>query len=411
MIHHFSTTPQSLFEHLETQFLKPRKDRMPVDYFCGNSLGLQPIMARHNISEVLNDWSELAVDGHFYATHRWYDYHKSLIPSLARLAGAQNSEVTVMGTLTGNLHLLMVSFFRPQGKRTKILMEAGAFPSDQYMVESQCRFHGLDPDAHIIEVAPRPGERILYTEDIVNAIRTAGDTLALVLFSGVQYLTGQVFDMETIAAAGREAGAVVGFDLAHAMGNIPLHLHAWKADFAAWCSYKYLNAGPGAIAGIFVHENHHKDAGLPRFAGWWGYDEETRFLMEKGFKPIPSAQGWQLSNENILSMASLKASLALFDQVPSDWLAEQRKELNAHLSEIISRYSALEIITPRERGAQLSVRVGDGKGKNLFQHLHANRVLGDWREPDVIRLTPAPMYITHQEIERAGKALHSYFSS
>ena len=410
MIHHFSTTPQSLFEHLETQFLKPRMDRKPVHYFCGNSLGLQPIMARHFINEVLNDWSELAVDGHFYATNRWYDYHKKLIPSLARLAGAEQEEVTAMGTLTGNLHLLMISFFKPHGKRTKILMEAGAFPSDQYMVESQLRFHGLDPDQHLIEVKPREGERILHTEDILKAIKDAGEELALVLFSGVQYLTGQVFDMEAITKAGHQAGAKVGLDLAHAMGNVPLKLHQWKVDFAAWCSYKYMNGGPGAIAGLYVHSQYANRPDLPRFAGWYGYVEETRFLMEKGFKPMPGAQGWQLSNENVMSMASLRSSLQLFDQVPLDWLEEQRKELNNHLSAVVGKYGDLSILTPAKRGAQLSIVVKNGKGKQLFQHLHQNKILGDWREPDVIRLTAAPMYNTHTDIESVDEALQKFFA-
>jgi kynureninase len=410
MIHHFSTTPQSLFEHLQTQFLKPRMDRKPVHYFCGNSLGLQPIMARHYINEVLNDWSEMAVDGHFYALNRWYDYHKKLIPSLARLAGAEQQEVTVMGTLTGNLHLMMVSFYRPKGKRTKILMEAGAFPSDQYLVETQVRFHGLDPDVHIIEVQPREGERILHQEDILKAIREAGEELALVLFPGVQYLTGQVFELEEICKAGHQVGAMVGLDLAHAMGNIPLKLQTWGVDFAAWCSYKYLNGGPGAIAGIYVHEKFAEKLDLPRFGGWYGYDEETRFLMQKGFKPMPGAQGWQLSNENVMSMASLRSSLQLFDQVPLDWLEDQRKDLNKHLSQVVQKFSSLEILTPVRRGAQLSIVVKNGQGKALFKHLHQNRILGDWREPDVIRLTPAPMYNSHSEIELVDEAFKSFFS-
>jgi len=410
MIHHFSTTPQSLFEQLEKQFLKPRKDRKPVHYFCGNSLGLQPIKARHYVNEVLNDWAEMAVDGHFYAQNRWFDYHKLLNPSLARMVGANQSEVVPMGTLTGNLHLLMVSFYKPTGKRTKVLMEASAFPSDQYLVESQVRFHGLDPDEHIIEVQPRSGERILRHEDILKAIKDAGDTLALVLFPGIQYLTGQLFDMPSIIKAGHQEGAMVGLDLAHATGNIPLHLNHWKADFAAWCNYKYMNGGPGAIAGIFVHQDHAQNADLHRFAGWYGYDEETRFLMQKGFRPILGAQGWQLSNENIISMAALRASLELFDQVPLDWLEEHRKELNTHLQEVISKFPDLDIITPSARGAQLSISVNGGKGKPLFQHLQKANILGDWREPDVIRLTPAPMYNTHHEIDMIEGALRSFFS-
>lgn len=409
MIHHFSTTPESLFEHLERQFLKPKMDRKQVHYFCGNSLGLQPIMARHHINEVLNDWSEMAVDGHFYAQNRWFDFHKLLVPSLARLCGAEAQEVIPMGTLTANLHLLMVSFYQPAGNRTKILMEAGAFPSDQYLVETQLRVHGLDPANHIIEVSPREGERTLKHEDIISAIRQSGETLALVLFPGVQYLTGQLFDMEAITRAGHQVGAKVGFDLAHAIGNVPLQLHQWGVDFAAWCSYKYLNAGPGAIAGLFVHETHAQNTDLVRFGGWYGYDEETRFLMQKGFKPMASAQGWQLSNENILSMAALRSSLQLFDHVPLDWLEEQRKELNAHLERVLKKFNELQVITPKKRGAQLSFSVKNGKGKDLFNHLHKNRILGDWREPDIIRLTPAPMYNTHDEIEKVEEALQQFF--
>ena len=409
MIHHFSTTPQSLFEQLEKQFLKPRKDRQPVHYFCGNSLGLQPIMARHYVNEVLNDWAEMAVDGHFYAQHRWFDYHKMLTPGLARLVGASAEEVIPMGTLTANLHLLMVSFFKPKGKRTKILMEASAFPSDQYLVESQMRFHGLDPAEHIIEVAPRTGERSLRDEDILTAIKNTGEELALVLFPGVQYLSGQLFDMAAIAKATHQVGAVIGLDLAHAIGNVPLQLHQWKIDFAAWCNYKYLNAGPGAIAGLYVHETHARNPDIHRFAGWYGHDEASRFLMEKGFNPIKSAQGWQLSNENILSMAALRASLQLFDQVPLDWLAEQRKELNTHLQEVVFKFPDLQIITPKKRGAQLSISIQGGQGKTLFQHLQKHNILGDWREPDVIRLTPAPMYNTHQEIDFVEAAFRSFF--
>lgn len=409
MIHHLSTTPQSLFDHMERQFMKPRMNRKPVHYFCGNSLGLQPIMARHYVNEVLNDWAEMAVDGHFYARNRWFDYHKLLTPALARLTGSEQSEVATMGSLTGNLHLLMVSFYQPKGKRTKILMEAGAFPSDQYMVESQVRFHGLNPDEHIVEVAPRQGERVLHMEDIVKAIQKEGDSLALVLFSGVQYLTGQLFDIETITQEGHKAGAFVGIDLAHAIGNVPLHLHRWQVDFAAWCTYKYLNGGPGSIGGLFVHEKHGQNSTLPRFAGWWGYEEDTRFLMQKGFKPIAGAQGWQLSNENILSMTSLRASLELFDQVPLDWLEEHRKELNSHLEKVIRKFSDLKVVTPKSRGAQLCFSVQNGRGKELFQHLHQSHILGDWREPDIIRLTPAPMYNTHKEIDRVEEAMTQFF--
>lgn len=411
MIHHFSTTPESLFEHLERQFLKPKMDRKPVHYFCGNSLGLQPIMARHHINEVLNDWSEMAVDGHFYAQNRWFDYHKLLVPSLARLVGAETHEVIPMETLTANLHLLMVSFYQPSGKRNKILMEAGAFPSDQYLVETQVRFHGLDPEKVIIEVSPREGERTLKHDDIFAAIKKAGDELALVLLPGVQYLTGQLLDMEAITKAGHQVGAIVGFDLAHAIGNVPLSLHKWKVDFAAWCSYKYLNAGPGAIAGLYIHDDHAQNTKMLRFGGWYGHDEETRFLMQKGFKPIAGAQGWQLSNENILSMAALRSSLQLFDHVPLDWLEDQRKELNGHLERVLKKFSDLYVITPKKRGAQLSFGVKNGKGKALFQHLHKNRILGDWREPDIIRLTPAPMYNTHSEIEMVEEAMTSFFQS
>ncbi len=400
------------FREMKKAFLHPLKsDGSPIHYFCGNSLGLQPISTRGAIEEVLQDWSNMAVGGHFKANRRWYDYPKLLNKGLARLCGALPSEVQAMGNLSGNLHLMMVSFFRPEGRRKKILMEAGAFPSDQYAVESQLRFHGLDPEKDLIEVRPREGKFYLQTEDIIRKIEENASEIALVLFSGVHYLSGQVFDMETISRAARNAGARVGFDLAHAIGNIPLKLHEWQADFAVWCSYKYLNAGPGAVGGIFVHDCHAADTSLPRFAGWFGHDESRRFLMEKGFRPEYGAQGWQLSNENILSLAAIRASLAEFDKVSLELLEKRREYLVGRMQKILDRFEALETLTPAERGAQISIRIRNGSIRPLFEYLHSAGIVGDLREPDVMRLTAAPLYTGEEDLDALNKALENYFKS
>ncbi len=399
------------FREMKDAFIHPLKpDGSLVHYFCGNSLGLQPISTRGAIEEVLEDWGSLAVGGHFKAKRRWYDYPKLLNNGLARLCGALPTEVQAMGSLSGNLHLMLVSFFRPEGRRKKILMEAGAFPSDQYAVESQLRFHGLDPEKDLIEVRPREGEFCLQTEDILRQIEENANDLALVLFSGVHYLSGQAFDMQAISRAARNAGARVGFDLAHAIGNIPLKLHEWQADFAVWCSYKYLNAGPGAVGGIFVHDRHAADTSLPRFAGWFGHDESRRFLMEKGFRPEYGAPGWQLSNENILSLAAIRASLAEFDKVSLDLLEKRREYLNGRMQKIIDRFEALETLTPAERGAQISVRFRNGSIRPLFEHLHSAGIVGDLREPDIMRLAVAALYTSDEDLNALERGLETFFS-
>jgi len=401
---------ENLFIKIQNEFLRPVSDKGETQaYFCGNSLGLQAKGTSASISEVLNDWAELAVDGHFIAGRRWYDYPTLLTPSLAKLCGAKESEVAAMGTLTGNLHLMLVSFFQPEGKRTKILMEAGAFPSDQYAVETQLKFHGLNPSENIIEVFPREGEESLETEDILKAIQENADELALVLFSGVQFLSGQAFDIQAITAAAHSIGVKAGFDLAHAIGNIRLELHQWNVDFAVWCSYKYLNGGPGSVAGIFVHERYASDNSLPRFGGWFGHDESRRFLMEKGFSPIPGARGWQLSNENILSLAAIRASLELFDLVNPDLLEIRRNLLNYKLQEVINQFQEIITITPKSRGAQISVKLKSGNEKALFSHLRANGVVVDFREPGIIRMATTPLYTTENDISKLEAALKTFF--
>lgn len=397
-------------------FIFPKFTKEKVIYFTGNSLGLQPKSVARHIQQELEDWAYWGVEGHFHAKRPWYKYHEFLTQPAARLVGAHPVEVVITHSLTTNLHLLMASFYQPQGKRTKILCEAKAFPSDQYALESQVRFHGLDPKEHIIEIAPREGEHLIQHEDIKAAIREAGDTLALVMIGGVNYYTGQLFDMKAITEWGHEAGAFVGFDLAHAAGNVPLHLHDWGVDFAAWCSYKYLNSGPGNVSGIFVHERHAKNADLPRFAGWWGYDKNTRFQMKPGFVPMEGAEGWQLSNAPVFGMAAHIASMEIFDEIGMTALRAKSEKLTAYLEFIIEHISekhkekcSFEIITPKsisQRGAQLSILV-HGQGKALFDKLSARGVVADWREPNVIRIAPTPLYNSFMDVYRFGQALEN----
>lgn len=388
------------------------KNNQPVIYLCGNSLGLQPKNVKTAIEQELNDWAELGVEGHFNGKKPWMYYHHFLTEKAARVVGAKPIEVVVMNNLTVNLHLMMVSFYRPDKKRFKVMMEANAFPSDQYAVESQVKFHGFNPDEAVIELTPRDGEYILRTEDIVSKINEHQHELALVLLGGVNYYTGQAFDMETITRAAHAAGATVGFDCAHAAGNLLLKLHDWDVDFAVWCTYKYLNSGPGGTSGVFVHERYANNIHLPRFAGWWGHDEKERFLMKKGFKPMPGAEGWQLSNAQILPMAAHMASLELFDKAGMENLRAKSVLLTGYLEYILSRFKQhLTIITPanpNERGCQLSVIVKQN-GKQLFDYLVQHNVLPDWREPDVIRMSPVPMYNTFEEVYRIGEILESYF--
>lgn len=388
------------------QFHIPRHHGAEMAYFCGNSLGLQPKGARAHVDEVMDKWARDAVEGHFLDPAPWMPYHELVRDGLAQVVGAQPAEVVAMNSLTVNLHLMMVSFFRPDAQRNVILMEAGAFPSDRHAMASQLHFHGLSVDTHLIELEPDREDGTFSMVAIERAIAEHGDRLALVLWPGVQYRTGQAFDLKDIARLGHAAGAVVGFDLAHAVGNLPLQLHDSGADFAVWCHYKYMNSGPGAVAGCFVHERHAR-TDRPRFAGWWGHDQATRFRMGPEFVPTPGADGWQLSNPPILGLAPLRASLELFAQAGMPALRAKSERLTGDLEMLIRAQlgNVLEIITPTspsERGCQLSLRVAGGRsqGRALFEFLSSRGVLGDWREPDVIRISPAPLYNTHADVLR-----------
>lgn len=386
--------------------LPRRADGTPKIYFCGNSLGLQPKSVHPAIEQALRDWAELAVDGHFHARHPWYPYHEFVRGPGARLVGALPQEVVFMNGLTVNLHLLMVSFYRPTRERHGILIEDTAFPSDTYAVQSQLILHGFDPRVDLLIARPRAGEHRLRTEDVEALLAREGARIALVLLSGVNYFTGQVFDMPRIAAAARRAGCAVGFDLAHAAGNVELHLHDWDVDFAVWCCYKYLNSGPGAVAGCFVHERHHRrplDA-LPRFGGWWGNDPATRFRMHlnEQFVPVQTADAWQLSNPPILSLAAVRASLELFDQVGLPALRAKSLQLTGYLQYLLDRMPSARytVITPREpaaRGCQLSILAHD-RPRELHQELEAAGVVCDFREPNVVRVAPVPFYNTFHEV-------------
>lgn len=378
-------------------------------YFTGNSLGLQPKRTREYIEQELKDWETFGVEAHFHAKTPWMPYHEIVSESLAKIVGAKRSEVVAMNSLTVNLHLLMVSFYRPTATRNKIVIEAGAFPSDQYAVKSQIKFHGFDVKESLIELEPRDGENDLRTEDIEKTIEENADSIALVLLGGVNYYTGQKFDFPRIVEAGHKIGAVVGFDLAHAAGNVALNLHDWNADFAAWCSYKYLNSGPGGIAGVFVHERHAENFDLPRFAGWWGHDKKTRFLMGDEFVPIKGAEGWQLSNPPIFQLAALRTSLDIFDEAGMENLIEKSKNLTAYLEFLLSEIhdERISVITPaseNERGCQLSIRVADSD-KSLFNRISTRGVIADWREPDVIRVAPVPLYNTFADVYQFAEIL------
>lgn len=376
----------------------------PLTYLCGNSLGLQPKRAAELVGEELEDWHRLAVEGHFSARRPWMPYHEIVTDPLARLVGARPDEVVAMNSLTVNLHLMMVSFFRPAGARRKIVIERGAFPSDRHAVMSQLRFHGLDPVADLIELEPRDGEHTLHEEDIEALLAREGETIALVLLPGVQYYTGQYLDIERLTKAARAQGCAVGVDLAHAAGNLPLELHDWGPDFAVWCHYKYCNAGPGAVGGCFVHERHAESFDLPRFAGWWGHDKATRFKMGPEFVPMAGAEGWQVSNPPILSLAPLVASLEIFDAADIRTLRARSLQLTGMLERLLDKRLGdyIEVITPREperRGCQLSLRLRDGDGRAVHDALGEAGVVCDWREPDVIRVAPVPLYNTAEEIE------------
>ena len=391
------------------EFIFPKINGKEVIYFTGNSLGLQPKRTKNFVDEVMKDWAELAVEGHFYAEKPWWDYHERLAQPLAKVVGALPEEVSVMNTLTVNLHLLMVSFYRPTKTRFKILCEEKAFPSDQYMFQSQVRFHGFNPAETIVELKKRDGEHHWRTEDILKKIEELGDELALVLIGGVNYYNGQVMNMEAITKAGKAVGANVGWDLAHAVGNVELKLHDWDADFASWCSYKYMNSGPGNASGVFVNKRHLNKKDIQRFEGWWGTKKETRFLMKPEFEPMENADAWQISNVPILSVAPYLASLTMFEEVGMDKLIEKRNKIVAYLEFILHEIdkevdSTFEIITPKDRGCQLSVFL-HGQGKSLFNYLMENGVVTDWREPNVIRLAPAPFYSSFEDMYRFGQIL------
>jgi kynureninase len=376
-------------------------------YLCSNSLGLQPKTVRAYIEQELKDWETLGVEGHFQAKHPWMPYHEFLTAQTARLVGAKPVEVVVMNSLTVNLHLLMVSFYRPTPLRHKIVIEAHAFPSDQYAVKSQIKFHGFNPEISLLELQPRDGEANIRIEDIEALIRKEGETIALIMLGGVNYVTGQLFEIDRIAKAGHAKGCLVGFDLAHAAGNVILKLHDWNVDFAAWCSYKYLNAGPGSIAGGFVHERHANKPDLPRFAGWWGHNKKTRFLMEPEFEVISGAEGWQLSNPPILPLAALRASMDIFDDVGMEKLRAKSVLLTGYLEFLLDQYrnENFFVTTPRhpqQRGAQLSIRTHKF-GRSICDRLAAQSVICDWREPDILRVAPAPLYNSFLDVYRFVK--------
>ncbi|MDR0181604.1 kynureninase [Lysobacter arvi] len=407
---------------MRSQFLIPQHDGADQAYFVGNSLGLQPRGARAHVEEVLDKWAHEAVEGHFTGQAQWMPYHELVRESLARLVGAKPLEVVAMNTLTANLHLMMVSFYRPTRERPAILVEAGAFPSDRYAVESQIRFHGFDPATDLVEVQPDREDGTTSMEAIERAIAEHGHRLALVLWPGVQYRTGQAFDLPRIVKIAHAHGATCGFDLAHAVGNLELALHDSGVDFAVWCHYKYANSGPGAVAGCFVHERHaHSDR--PRFAGWWGHEQGTRFRMGPQFVPTAGAEGWQLSNPPILAMAPLRASLELFDTAGMPALRAKSLRLTGYLETLIRQrlHGTLQIVTPADpaqRGCQLSLRVIGGRGltgrdagRALFDDLATRGVLGDWREPDVIRISPAPLYNTHADVLRFVRAVEAWRDS
>jgi kynureninase len=400
------------------RFMIPSINGKEQIYFLGNSLGLQSRNVKEEIDKILDQWAGLGVEGFFMGNDRWLDYHDQLTKPLSKIVGARPGEITVMNQLTVNLHLMMVSFYRPDGKRNKILCEAKAFPSDQYMFETHSRYHGLDPDDVLIEISPREEEHLIRNEDILDVIHKHRDELALVLFSGVNYYTGEVFDIKAITEAAHTIGVIAGFDLAHAAGNVSLQLHDWNVDFACWCSYKYLNSGPGAMGGVYIHEKFHRDRNIRRFGGWWGYDKDTRFKMEKGFKPIPTAEGWQLSTPSLLLYASHKAALQIFEEAGWDNLRAKQKAVNNYLWFVLDELNkssdkeVIEFITPKNNG-EISCQVSMlmlRQGREIFEELGRRGVMVDWREPNVIRIAPVPLYNTFEEVWRFGNIIRSILS-
>ncbi len=380
-------------------------------YFCGNSLGLMPKNARKYVDEMFEDWAKLGVEGHTHARHPWLPYHELLTESMSKIVGGKPEEVVVMNSLTVNLHLLMASFYRPTERRHKILVEYSPFPSDRFAVRSQVRFHGYNPDGAILELEPDEGE-LISMDSVLDTIHRYGDEIALILIGGVNYYTGQAFDLQAITEAGHAKGCMVGFDLAHAAGNLPLELHDAGVDFAAWCGYKYLNSGPGGLSGVFIHERHHGKRNIPRFEGWWGQDKETRFLMGPDFNPIPTAEAWQLSNPPILPMASFRASLDLFDRAGMTALRAKSERLTGYLERLLDGLDDenIRVITPKDpaqRGCQLSIQIKN-RDKSIYQHLTEQGVIADWREPDVIRVAPVPFYNRFAEVWDFVQLLKNY---
>ncbi|MFT5618663.1 MAG: kynureninase [Arenicella sp.] len=391
--------------HFRKRFHIPKHEGQEAVYLCGNSLGLQPKSAKNAIGRELKDWAKFGVEGHFRGKNPWLYYHKFLKEASAEIIGAKPVETVIMNSLTVNLHLMMVSFYQPTKKRFKIIMEADAFPSDHYAMASQAEFHGFEAEKAVIQLYPRKGEVALRTEDILAKIEEEGDELALVMLGGVNYYTGQFFELEKITKKAHSVGAFCGFDLAHAVGNVKLELHKWKVDFAVWCTYKYLNSGPGGSSGVFVHETHSKNKKLPRFAGWWGHNEEERFLMDKKFKPMVGADGWQLSNAQILPMAVHKASLEIFEEAGMENLLAKSKKLTGYLEFLVGELNneqdklKIKIITPESRGCQLSL-VFSKHGKKVYNKISKKGVIADWREPDVIRIAPVPLYNSFEDVFR-----------
>ncbi len=373
-------------------------------YFCGHSLGLQPITVRESIEKVLYEWQKLGIEGYFEGTPAWFSYSESLKSKLAKIVGAQPSEIAIMNTLTVNLHLMLVSFYRPTPEKYKILIEVNAFPSDRYAIKSQMEFHGYDPAIALLEIKPRPGETYIRTSDIEDILAKEGKAIALVFLGGVNYLTGQFFALEKITKQAQERGCLVGFDLAHAVGNVPLALHDWQVDFAVWCHYKYLNAGPGAIAGCFVHEKYTNQFDVPRFVGWWGNEINTRLLMPQTFQPSSGAEGWQISTPDLLSLASLSASLDIFEQVGMEALITKSRLLTGYLEFLLNNLNnkSLLLLTPAtatDRGCQLSIQIKNSQG-NLIKQLNAQGIFCDWRSPDILRVAPVPLYNSYTDIFR-----------
>jgi len=396
------------------RFLIPQLNNQDSIYLCGNSLGLQPKSVAESIQIELDDWANLGVEGHVHSRRPWLNYHEMFAGPLGRLIGAQENEVVAMNGLTVNLHLLLISFYRPTQQRFRIICEEKAFPSDVFVLQSQANLHGRSAHEVIREIKPRPGQVKIEEEDILAAIKEEGDALALVMIGGVNYYSGQVFDMKLITEAAHAVGAFAGFDLAHAIGNIELNLHEWNVDFAAWCSYKYLNSGPGSVAGIYIHEKHASNSEVFRLKGWWGHDKDSRFKMEPHFVPIPTAESWQMSNAPVLSMAAHRASLDIFDEAGIHRLVSKSKNLTTYLltllEDILKRpqfEGMFSIITPEERGSQLSL-LFHHSGKNMFDHLFKQGVIADWREPDVIRVAPIPLYNSFVDVFRFAEIISQF---